>query len=150
MLKFLYHHYPIFLNIAITGMIVIQAIALFVYYGNTMYVNLQDFNFLMMIYGLGMVTIFPFVVTLKATKHLSQHLLQRKNMGWQLGMTLNGVVCAISWLFSFVEVFIRKTVLHQSAQQIFAYTAILLIGSLLVLLLGGIIGWAAYKIALRK
>ena len=145
--KFLYQHYRVFLGIVTVGMAIMQTAAIFVYYGNIAGVNMENFNFLMMTYGIGVVTIFPFVVTFDATKRLRQHLPYKGGRaGWNLGITLNGLVCVVSWVFGSVEIFL-KAVLFQNQQQIFEYVLALSIGSLLVLLLGGTMGWLAYRVA---
>lgn len=130
-------------------MTMMNVVSLVVYYSNTP-IRLENFNFFMMIYGTGLVTVLPFVVTFDATKRFWAFLPYKDSRtGWYLGILINGLVCIISWLFGLIEIFI-KFILLQSWQQIFAYILALVIGSLIGIPLGGVVGWIAFRMALAR
>lgn len=149
MLRFINQHYRVLLLISIIGMMMMNVVSLVVYYSDTP-IRLENFNFFMMIYGIGLVTVFPFVVTFDATKRLWAFLPYKdERAGWYLGMLINGLICIVSWVFGLVEIFIRL-ILFQSLQQILVYTFALVIGSLIGIPLGGVVGWIAFRIALAR
>lgn len=146
MLQLFYQHYRKFLLWIIAGMVAVNGIALTVYYTDNS-INLEKFNSLMMLYGVGVVTILPFAVTFDAKKRLKAFLPYRSGKhGWYLGILTNSVVCFVSWLFGLVEILL-KLILAQPLEMVFVYLVALLLGSFLVLALGGFIGWFAYKMA---
>ncbi len=146
MLRLFYQHYLKFLLWVIVGMTVVDGIALTVYYTATS-INVEKFNSLMMFYGIGIVTISPFVVTFDAVKRLKTNLPYKSGkVGWYLGALTNSVICAASWLFALIEILL-KLILAQSLEAISIYLIALTIGSFIVVALGGIMGWFAYKMA---
>jgi hypothetical protein len=148
MIRFLFRHYQRLL-IAVTAiMSVIHVGSIVVNDLGPPGLGSSTLDNIMVVYGIVLFTLAPFLVACHAMTRLRQAMPDTRALrGWNLGLSLNAILGAVSVAFGILQAALRHYSLGEPESLTGNYLLVLLFGFVFVLWLGGVMGWIGHRAA---
>jgi hypothetical protein len=103
---------------------------------------------LMLVYGVVLFTLAPFLVAYHALTRLRQAMPDTRALrGWNLGLSLNAILGAVSVAFGLLQAALRHYILREPESLTGNELLVLLFGFVFALWLGGVMGWIGHRAA---